>query len=59
MMDEVTLKRLHELRRRRSNDHAFYWALTIAVSFAIGASEGVIQDDIARLEREMDREAKQ
>jgi hypothetical protein len=59
MMDEDTLNRLHAIRRKRPNDIAFYWAMTIAVSLVIGASDTVVTQDITRLERELDREATQ
>jgi hypothetical protein len=56
MMDEATLLRLHAIRRRRPNDIAFYWAMTVAVSLVIGASDTVVSQDIARLEATLDRE---
>lgn len=57
MMNEATFDKAHELRRMRHNDTAFYWAMTLVIDFVIGY-EGAVPEDLARLERELRREAR-
>ena len=56
--EESMLTHLQDLRHRRTDNPAFYYAMTLAISLVIGASAGMVKDDIARLERALDREVK-
>jgi hypothetical protein len=56
--EEATLVRLQALRRRRPDDQAFYYAMTLAIDLLIGFSEGMVEDDITRLEHALNREVK-